>query len=82
MDKHYYLIHLDFTTDTYQVYEYVKSRRFTANQAWQHIRNNKANYTNEKLGPYATIETYFEIVENLGLEQKNCDRYVSFGGIN
>jgi hypothetical protein len=79
--KNYHLIRLDFSKDVYEVYPYQKDRRFTANQAWQHIYNHKPNITG-KLAPNATIATYGELVEKLGYDPKYCDRYMTFRGFN
>lgn len=81
MEKYYFLIHLDFRDKTYQVHEYVKDRRYTANQAWKHIKSQRANYKEGVIPLNSTIEFYTKIIEELGLDQKNCDRYVTLNPI-
>jgi len=77
--KNYNIIHLDFRTDEYFIYQYPKDRRLTAKQAWKFIRNNTPVYIG-RLGPKDTIETYYEIITERGLNDKYCDRYVTFRG--
>lgn len=86
MEKTYYLIYMYFgdnLQNRYKVFEYQKSRRFTAGQAWKHIRlgNHPSRYDG-CLKPSATIEDYWNIVNELHLDSKMCDRYVTFGFIH
>jgi hypothetical protein len=84
VERTYYLIRIYFgdnNQNSYQVFQYSKSRRFTANQAWQHIYNNKPLYEG-KLSGNATIETKWDIIEKYKLNSKLCDTYSTFGFIH
>ena len=90
MEKTYYLVHLYFgdfrksEKDKYTVYEYQKSRRFTAGQAWKHIHleQEKKVFATGNLPPHSTIDDYWSILKKLNLSPKICDRYCTFGFIH
>jgi len=77
--KTYHLIHLDFRTDEYFIFQYQKDRRLTANQAWKFIRQDKPVSVG-KLSSKATIDTYYNIIEEKAFNIKYCDRYTTFKG--
>ncbi len=82
MEKTYYLVYMIFgenNKNTYSIFEYQKSRRFTARQAWNHIRHEeKKTIVTGNLSPNATIEDYWAIIKKLSLNKKVCDRYCHF----
>lgn len=85
-EKTYYLVHIYFgksdEDNTYVVYQYQKSRRLTANQAWQSIHQAQLPiFSSGKLSKQATVFTYFDIIQKLNLDEKTCDRYCTFGFI-
>lgn len=83
--KTYYLVHIYFekqSKNTYVVYEYQKSRRFTARQAWHHICHEQKKIYDEGILPnHATIFDYCDIIQKLNLDERFCDRYCTFGFI-
>lgn len=86
MGKTYYLIHIYFEGSgaaTWTAYSYRKSRRFTAKQAWQHIHreSNNAIHATGKIKRGANLDNYWNIIEELNLDKKVCDRYCTFGFI-
>jgi hypothetical protein len=76
--KKYYIVHLDFTTHEYRIYEYEKDRRLTANQAWVLIRSNQRPIDKGQLEKRDTIERYWVIIKERNYSSKHCDRYISF----
>lgn len=85
MEKTYYLVRIYFGEhgeNTYTVYEYRKSRRFTARQAWYHIyHEQKTIFAEGKLPSGGTINDYWDIIKKLNLDEKVCDCYCTFGYI-
>ena len=87
LEKTYYLVHIYFgekdEENHYTVYSYQKSRRFTARQAWYYIyhEQQKSIFASNKLSANATIDNYWNIIENLNLDKKVCDRYCTMGFI-
>lgn len=84
MEKTYYLIYLYFgkNENYYTVYQYQKSRRFTARQAWHYIyHEQKTIYSVGKVPWGDSIYYSCKIIENLHLEKKLCDCYYTFGFI-
>lgn len=75
--KKYYLIHLDFHNDMYQIWEYEKDRRLTSNQAWRMIRYAEPILSG-KLNRYDTVFKYEEILREFCYDKKYCDRYCTF----
>lgn len=85
-EKTYYLVHLYFGCPSegnkYTVYSYTKTRRFTAGQAWRHIRQGQLNVVaSASLSMRATIESYWDILKSLNIPFKMADRYCTFGFI-
>ena len=85
MEKTYYLIHIYFGEhgeNTYTVYAYKKSRRFTARQAWYYIyHESKDIFAKGELPSTATIDDYWKIIKKLHLDEKVCDHLCTFGYI-
>lgn len=83
--KTYYLVHIYFgdyrkgEENSYTVYSYKKSRRFTVGQALKYIRHepHEVRKTGE-LSNHATIEVYWDIINKLNINPKLCDRYCTF----
>lgn len=84
-EKTYYLVHILFgeaNKNHYTVYSYNKTRRFTAGQAWQHIRQGQLSVVaSGALPTHATINNYFGILKDLDIPIKMADRYCTFGSI-
>lgn len=76
--KNYHIIHLDFTKHEFNIYEYEKDRRLTANQAWTLIHSNEQPIEKGQLKQRDTIDKYWEIIEERNYSSKHCDRYMSF----
>lgn len=81
--KTYHIIFLDFSKSEYKVFKYEKDRRYTAKQAWNVILHELNEIVKiGKLPADATIFTYNDIVNELQLNIKYCDRYMKFSGFN
>ena len=77
--KIYHLVFLDFGKNEYKIFKYEKGRRYTSKQAWDIIYSESDSFI--KLGELslnANIDSYEEIVEELKLNIKYCDRYMRF----
>ena len=77
--KIYNLVYLDFSRMEYKVFKYEKDRRYTSKQAWNVIDHDSDSLVKlGKLSPNATMFTYEDIVSELQLNIKYCDRYMRF----
>ncbi len=85
-EKTYYIVHIVFgkqNRNHYTVYSYRKTRRFTANQAWQHIRQGQLSViASDNLPAHATIYSHFSILAALNVPAKMADRYCTFGFVS
>lgn len=83
-EKTYYLIYICFGEhykNTYAVYKYRKSRRFTVKQQQKFLYSTegKIKISEGVLPGSATVETYWDIIKKLGLNEKDCDSCYNFG---
>ena len=79
--KNYTLVHLSFKDGKFEIYDYKKDRRLTAKQAWKFIYDNEPTISGV-LSNHATIDDYSKIIETYKLDEKHCDRYMTFRGFN
>jgi hypothetical protein len=76
--KTYHLIFLDFSKNEYKVFKYEKDRRYTPKQAWNVIYEDINCIKSGKLSSGANIDVYNDLIKELSLNIKYCDRHMRF----